>query len=500
MFFSKSKYCGFWQCPKIAWLDINKPEEKSIDDNALNITQKGNEVGDYAMGLFGDYVEVTTKTEDGKLNKSAMIKKTEEELAKGTENICEASFSYDGFYCAVDILHKENGGYAIYEVKSTKSFDAKKPNMRYVVDIACQKYILDKCGINVTGTYIVYLNGFYVKNGEIDKSKLFLIKDVSELIKSEYDKIEDNLDAARQIVSEENEPHIEFSEKCNGCSYWEYCSKDLPKPNVFDIYNYYFKNKLALYNAGKVSFSDVENYADFEEKQKRQIDYALHDRGIYADKENIRAFLKTLTYPLYFLDYETMSPVIPLFDGTKPYQQIPFQYSLHYIEEEGGELKHKEFLAESGVYPCSALAESLIKDIPTDKKVTVCIFNKSTEPNVTKRLAEEYSDLSDRLMSIVNSMVDLLDVFRNGWYYKREIGGNFSQKNILPALFPNDPVLNYHNLDGVHNGSEAMDIFPKIKDMPTDEQKVARENLLRYCELDTLTMVKVWEELKRVSQ
>ena len=191
-----------------------------------------------------------------------------------------------------------------------------------------------------------------------------------------------------------------------------------------------------------------------------------------------------------------MQPVIPLFPGTKPYQQIPFQYSLHYIKSAGGPLLHKEFLAESGENPLQAIAEALCRDIPMN--VCVTAYNKSFECSRIKELAGMFPDLSEHLLDITENIKDLLDPFQAGHYYNRAMGGSFSIKSVLPAIFPGDPELNYHNLEGVHNGSEAMTIFPRIKDMPAEEQKKARHNLLKYCELDTYAMVKVWGELVRV--
>ena len=194
MYFSKSKYCGFWQCPKMAWLDKYKPEEKVIDASDEVRYRTGHNVGDLAKTLFGDYVETTVIKEDGKQNMSAMIEKTEQEIAKGTENICEAAFSYKGLYCAVDILHKEKDGYAIYEVKSkTYKYDDEDdddgPISIYLVDIAYQKYVLEKSGIKVTGTYLVRLNKNYRRHGDIDAKELFFIIDVGNFIKDEYDKM-----------------------------------------------------------------------------------------------------------------------------------------------------------------------------------------------------------------------------------------------------------------------------------------------------------------------
>ena len=124
-------------------------------------------------------------------------------------------------------------------------------------------------------------------------------------------------------------------------------------------------------------------------------------------------------------------------------------------------------------------------------------FHKSTEAGILRKLAEQFPDLAEHLNAVAGNIVDLLVPFQSGWYYKKEIGGSFSIKSVLPAICPNDPELDYHELEGVHNGTEAMSVFPAIKDMEPEEAERTRKNLLAYCRLDTLAMVKVWEELKR---
>jgi hypothetical protein len=193
-----------------------------------------------------------------------------------------------------------------------------------------------------------------------------------------------------------------------------------------------------------------------------------------------------------------MQLVIPEYPNSKPYQQITFQYSLHYIESEGGEIKHKEFLGISGEDPRRALAEQLVKDIPTD--TCVLAYNMGFEKGRIKELAELFPDLSNSLMKIRDNVKDLIDPFHDGYYYNKAIGSSFSIKSVLPAMFPNDPELDYHNLEGVHNGGEAMTLFPKIKDLPLDEQELARHNLLKYCELDTYAMVKIFLKLIELSK
>ena len=497
LYLSKSKYCGLWQCPKIAWLKKYKPEELTIDESTLSRMEAGNEVGDLAMGLFGDFVEVTAYHGD-KLDLPQMIAATKAEMEKGTPVICEASFQYNGLYCAVDILKKENGGWAIYEVKSSTHNDKAV----YVADVAYQKYVLEHCGVPVSGIYLVCLNGDYVFDGRLDIHRLFKITDVARAVETEEKNIAANLSVAERLLASEEEPAIDLSVNCKNpylCGFWPYCSRHIPSPSVFDLYRMPFAKKIEYYKKGKITYQDLLfDPGITSPKQVRQILYAVSDQGTYVNKESIRDFLDTLSFPLYFLDFETMQTVIPRFVGTKPYAQIPFQYSLHYIEREGGELKHTEYLAKSGTDPRRELAERLCADIPMN--VCVTAYNKSFECTRIKELAAAFPDLADHLLNIEANIRDLLVPFQTGCYYNRAMGGSFSIKSVLPALFPDDPALDYHNLDGVHHGGEAMTLFPKIKDMPPEEQEKARHNLLKYCELDTFAMVKVWQALVQASR
>lgn len=495
LYLSKSKYCSLWQCPKILWMNKYKSEELVLDSSALARVEAGNEVGDLAMGLFGDYVEVTAYKGE-RLNLQKMIADTKAEMDKGTPVICEASFEFDGLYCAVDILCKEENGWAILEVKSSTKSDKEI----YIADIAYQKYVLQNCGVNVTGTYLICIDNNYVLDGDLDINRLFKVTDVWDLVSQEEKNIRANLKIAEKTLRSETEPEIDISEHCKkpyDCGYWKYCSRHIPSPSVFDLYRLQTSKKFDYYRKGIITYNDLFlSGVVTNEKHLRQIEFALTDKGTYVDKDGIRDFLDTLSYPIYFLDFETEQPVIPKYNGTKPYQQIPFQYSLHYIESKDGELKHKEFLAESGSDPRRALAESLCKDIPMN--VCVTAYNKAFECGRIKELADAFPYLAEHLLNIRENTKDLLDPFQKGYYYNKAMGGSFSIKSVLPAIFPNDPTLDYHNLDGVHNGSEAMSIFPKIKDMPPEEQEKARKNLLEYCKLDTFAMVKVWEELVRV--
>ena len=494
---SKSRYTLYRQCPKALWLKTYKPEQAVISDALRQRFESGSVVGDLAKELFGNYTEVTAYAPDGKLNLSKMAKDTQKCIANGVEIICEASFIHDDNYCAVDILNKENEGYAIYEVKSSTDPE----NEVYAQDVAYQKYLLYSCGIEVIGTYLVCINSDYVLDGELDIQKLFQVQDISEAVAREFANVEYQVKRAKKMLSQINvEPNEDIDVHCHkpyDCAFWQYCSRHLPNQSVFKLYRMNFDKKVAHYKQGIVNFEQL-SCESLNDRQRRQVECNLHDT-IYINKVEIAKFLNTLSYPLYFLDFETIQPVIPEYQGTHPYQQIPFQYSLHYIEKEGGELKHKEFLGVSGEDSRRSLSKQLCNDIPLDACVTA--YNKAFECSRLTELAETFPDLASYLLNIRDHIIDLLIPFQQGLYYVPAMGGSFSIKSVLPALFPDDPELDYHNLEGsVHNGGEAMSIFPQIKDMAPEEQLLARRSLLMYCELDTYAMVKVWQKLKEAAE
>lgn len=511
---SKSRYVMFRQCEKALWLEAYKGNAKKIDDSRKSVLDNGNRVGDLAKGLFGPCVDVTTFKKNSVEEKdlSTMVAKTIEEMKKGTPIICEASFFYEGNYCAVDILRKTEGGWAIYEVKSVTDINSSKKRdqlMEFTWDISYQKWLLEQNDVNVTGTYLVYLDNTYIRQGVLDLQKLFVIKDMGDFINMELVNVSDNVSRAMQVLANTYEPEKELSKVCNKpykCMFWEYCTRNLPKPSVFDVYGgnfgskkadqFYFPSKLSLYTDGKVSFDDIKD-EPLGHIQRLQVDCTFNGAE-HIDREGVRSFLDTLSYPLYFLDFETMNDPIPQYDGTWSYQQVPFQYSLHIQKSETSGYIHKEFLAPSdGSDPRRALAEQLCRDIPMN--MCTLAYNKQFECDRLKELAHIFPDLAKHLLNIRENIKDLIDPFEAGYYYVPAMEGSFSIKSVLPALFPNDPELDYHSLDQqVQNGNDAMSIFPKIKDMNPTDAKSAREALLRYCKLDTWAMVKVLEKLKKV--
>ncbi len=486
---SKSKYCNGVQCPKILWMQRNMPEE-STGDSPEVILDNGTEVGKLGRGYFGDY-----KLVEDDANKPNMVLRTQEFINQGIDNIAEASFIYDGLYCAVDILHKNNDGWDIVEVKS--STEVKEI---YKEDVAFQYYVLTKGGVNVKNAYLMYINNKYVRYGDLDLKGLFSLEDLTLEAKSRFDCVSKNIDAIRNIAMEKEEPDIDLDAYCfkpYKCSFRQYCFRNIPHPSIFDISGLYDKTKFSNYKQGIISFDDIsKNAVKLNDKQRRQVDFSLRHLPDYINKAKILDFLKTLTYPLYHLDFETFQHAIPEWDGEKPYSQIPFQYSLH-IEYEDGKLEHKEFLGKEGEDPRRKIAERLCEDIPLG--ACSLAYNMAFERTRLKELAELFPDLKDHLLDIRDNMKDIMTPFKDGDYYSEAMQGSYSIKYVLPALYPNDPELDYHNLEEVHNGSEASAAFLTLASKTPEEIASIRANLLKYCGLDTFAMVKVLQKLREVN-
>ena len=488
---SKSKYCRGIQCEKILWLEQNRPD--LIVKNDESRMKTGQKVGEVAKAIFGEYTDIAYD-----LDLTQRVEMTQKALNRGDGIITEASFLFDDNFCSVDILKNLTDGVEIYEVKSSTAIKDV-----YLDDVSYQYFVLSSCGLNVKRAAIVYINNEYMRGDELEIDKLFTIEDVTDIVRQKQDEIKSNINLINDFMENHgplSEPASQIDMHCfnpYGCEFWDYCTRHLPKPNVFDVSGMWKSKKIEKYHDGKVSFEDLIG-ENLNPKYLEQIDFELNDRKPKINRQAIRDVLDSLKYPLYFIDYETCQYAIPEFAGTKPYQQIPFQYSLHIIREKGGPLEHREFLAEAGdENMIRTFAERMISDMPDDGSVIV--YNKGFESSRNREIGEMYPDLKSEMERINSNIVDLMVPFKNRDYYMREMQGSYSIKYVLPALYPDDPELDYHNLPVVHNGGEASDAFLTLKEKTPEERCEIRKGLLEYCKLDTLAMVKLWEKFKEVT-
>lgn len=487
---SKSRYCNGLQCPKMLWMAKNMPDQYDSSFFNQQVLDNGNRVGDIAMGYFGEFVEVPY-CED----KTKMINITKHLISSGARIIAEASFGFDGNFCSVDLLRKQKDSYDIIEVKSSTAIKDI-----YIQDMAYQVFVLTNCGVKIRDIYVMYINNEYIRNGALDLKQLFTLKDCTETVKDCSQTVRQNIEKIKLIAESLKEPKIEIGPHCLDpyeCAYRGYCWMNIPRPSVFDVARLNNSKKFELRNRGIISFKDllINNFI-LNEKQLRQVEHEVKNLPPIVDRKAIQGFLKTLHYPLYFLDFETYQQAVPEFDGVNPYMQIPFQFSVHVNKSENKELEHHEFLAQEGIDPRRPLAEALCAAIP--KNVCVIAYNMSFEKGIVRKLAEQFPDLQGHLMNIHDHIKDLMKPFQDHSYYCKEMQGSYSIKYILPALCPDDPSLDYHALEGVHNGSEAMNAYANLVNLSPEEVEIIRKNLLDYCRLDTLAMVKIWEKLTEV--
>lgn len=488
MIISKSKYLAYRTCPKSLWMLLHKPEEEVEDPGAQKHIDDGHEVGEYAKGYFEDTIDTTTYKEDGSLDIDNMIGLTNRYLLQDKVTIAEASFSIDGLFCSIDLLHKAEDGYEIYEVKATTNVEKE-----HCIDAAFQKYVLSKRGIDVKRVFILHLDNNYRRKGDINLHHLFYKDQIDDnaLFKSTLDDIERDIEAIKEIAKAKEEFEQPFLQACKACPFRKYCTRDIPVPSVIDINS--IRGGFGYLNRGIITYHDVlADGIKLNKRQKVQIEAYNQNKQLIIDKPAVEAFLETIRYPIYHLDFESIMLPIPPCDDAWPYEQIPTQYSLH-IEYEDGRLEHKEFLGDS-MDPRRGIAEALCRDIPMD--ACVLAYNKTFECGRISELAELYPDLREHLENMRDNVVDLIVPFKSGAYYSLAMGGSNSIKYVLPALYPNDPELDYHALPVVHNGGEAMDIYPKMLKAEPAEQKRIRDGLLMYCCLDTLAMVKVLRKVK----
>ena len=479
MLLSKSKYLYGLQCAKYLWINFHeKGKLPEIDEAQQHVFDEGTKVGELATTLFPKGISLT------KYDFMENIRKTKEAIKK-KKPLFEAGFMYGDCYSRADILEPNGDGWDIIEVKSGTS--VKDINIH---DVSFQKYCYQGCGLKIKNCYLMHINKEYVRKGKVNVKKLFVKQDITSEVENAINGVEERIDIMFEIINSKTCPEIEVGRKCQdpypcpveGC--WEF----LPEHNVLQLYRG-GNASYELISNGIYSIEEIPEDFKLNEKQELQKECAVKGK-VHVHKEKIKHFLKTLKYPLYYLDFETFSTAIPLFDGLKPYQQVPFQYSLHVVEKENSEPKHYSFLAEGG-----DSRENFLKSLKKNlgKSGSVVVYNQSFEINVMRKLAEIFPKEKNWVESVVNRVVDLLVPFRNFSYYNPVQKGSASIKKVLPAVAGRS----YERME-IGDGSTASLSFLRIAFGDGEDKEKVRNALEEYCCLDTLGMVWIVDGLKGV--
>lgn len=503
---SKSLFVKGSTCPLAMWLSVYHPEEgKEMSLYEKNLVEQGN----FVHKVYTDFFHASEIDRSKGLDKA--VKATKKEIEKGTKYIAEAAFkTEDGLFCAVDLLEKSSLGFIIHEIKSTT-----KPAEEHIIDAEFQAAVLKSLGFPIIEANVIYINKDYIRGEELSIPELFLKLPV-DLSSEHLSEIMEKAHFLRDLLKEKDIPETSMKSACTSCEFFGLCKKreQIPEHSVWDISGMQSKKKCELYLDGFVSSFDLakgmekpELASSKTESYLRKLNpkFALQIKTETGDlppeiicEDEIKAHLMSYerAYPIYYLDFETIAKAIPPFQGMKPYEQRAVQYSLHILRKPGGELEHREFLAETGGDERLAIAKALVSDIGE----TGCIvaYNASFEKGCITSLAEEISDteVSQRLLGMIPRFIDLMEPFQQKFYYHKDLHGKYSIKNVLPLFFPDDPSCDYHALPGAQNGTEAMNAFLEMTETKDKEKREEiRSGLLKYCCLDTLAMVKIHQKL-----
>lgn len=483
-YLSKSLFLRGLQCHKSLFLKKYHPELcDEVSESQEILFKSGTNVGLFARQLFPCGIEIPFEN----LSLPEQIDLTRSEIEKSASTLYEPTFCFDKVFVKVDILHKEKEGWEIFEVKSAT--EVKDVN---IFDTAIQYYVLQGLGLPISKASLVHINNEYVRMGDIEVYKLFATQDLTDIAKEKQSVVIEELKKQKLMLSSEM-PEIDIGEHCSDpyeCDFQGYCWKHIPEDSIFSLKGKGI-DKFELYRNGIVDLKKL-NPEVLNDHQRMQLEATLKKKN-FINREGVKEFLDSLWYPLHFLDFETFMTPIPLFNGTRPYQQIPFQYSLHFMKDKNAGLGHHEFLALPGVDPREALLQKLLGEVPDN--ACVVAYNSSFERNVLESMGDSFPQYKEKIERIVNNMRDLMVPFRNRDVYFWQMNGSYSIKAILPVLVPE---LSYEGLE-ISDGGKAMEAYGRMceSNEPTEVENI-RKALLEYCKLDTLGMVRILERLKEI--
>jgi len=486
---SKSKYMAGLQCPKYMWYQVHARDEIPEPDFSTRFMfSQGHLVGEYAKKLYPEGIDL------GKVPDISRQLAMTSELIEERKTIFEASISTGNVYCRADVLKPAGGdAWDIIEVKSATTLKEE-----YMKDVAFQKYSFGLAGIKITGCYLAVINSEYVRDGEIDPESLFNVHDISEQVEELQPEIPGKLAGMLEMLQDTKPPDIAIGRQCDSpysCPLKHKCWEHMPENHVFNLYG----NKdmaMELCEKGILSIDDIPGEYNLTAKQKIQRRCAETGEP-HTEKDKISAFLGKLKNPLYFFDFETYSTAVPIYDGTTPFKRIPFQYSIHVLDDLYGKTEHLDFLASGSGDPRRELLENLKNHLGDSGSIIV--YYEYFEKGVLRELAQEFPEYKGWVDSVLPRIVDLYRPVGDWNYYNSLQTGSASVKNVLPAI----TKYSYKEMD-IADGLSASVYFLyacghyKIKEScPSPEEiKKIRSDLITYCRMDTGGMIHILRGLK----
>lgn len=488
---SKSDYMLFLKHP--AWLWLKKHDKNKlppIDDNLQAIFDAGNLFEKYAEQLFPNGVRLGFTNIDEYMSLPA---RTTKALEEGVTIIFQGRFEHGQitFICDVIVVVGDRE-VDLYEIKSSTKV---KPEHEF--DLAFQMVVLEGCGYKVNKISVIHVNSAYVRNGEIDVKEITSTTDITEKVKAKREETKTNIEKALQVVASPTIPDISPSLAAMGAfGEWLTIFRGLTDVEPESIYDLFMvgADKIGKLEELKIKrLVHIHDAFPLTDKQRLQVEATKLGKEI-IDTERIKKFLENLVFPLYFLDYETLSSCIPYFDGLSSYQQLPFQYSLHVLDTPNGILSHSMYLHKNNSNPAKELSESLMADIGTHG--TVLAWNEGFEKSCNTSLGKLLPKFQLFYESVNSRIIDLMIPFSSSWYVHKDFGGSASLKSVLPVLVTE---LSYKEL-GIRGGNAAQRLWMEaVLDKKRDDSKdQILKDLEEYCKMDTLAMVEIYKQLLKL--
>lgn len=488
MILTKTDFKEYLLCDKCLWVKKKKPDEYVAGEFSLflkKLIQDGYKVEGYVEMLFPDGVFVSG-------DKMARIAKTNN-LLTGTAPIFQATFeTRTGLFAQVDILNfnPKTGAWDLYEVKASSEIKTDIKH-NHVKDVVFQTIVAEDAGVSIGRSFIIYINKEYRRAGDLDLSRLFIREDVTKLVLEQKSIVRGEIENALAMLAR-NDVSLDGCD-CFYKSHGQRCDCFFtfnPSVPEYSVHHIVSGNKLKmLLSDGIVNIEDMPDDFDLSDIQHDKV--ALQkSKTPCIDAGAINRTLSKLVFPLYFLDYETYGSPIPLLDGYKTNQQVVFQVSIHVLREDGI-LEHFEYLADKLEGATRGLVDMMKKNI--GRVGSVIVWYESFEKGRNRELAELHPEERDFLENINDRIFDLMKVFKKD-YQHPDFQGSASIKKVLPVILPE---LSYKSLD-IQNGTMALSEWEKMiqGDVSDSDRKHIRENLLKYCALDTRAMVEIYKKLK----
>ena len=419
-----------------------------------------------------------------------MPSKTNEAWKNGAEVVSQGRYETGSITCISDIVRKDGDAFILTEIKSSSSAKTE-----HALDLAFQKIVLEGAGYPIKKCEVAHVNSSYVRTGEINPTELTAFADITEEVENLIEGTRSRIEQAIRVAEAYNMPDP-APERAKLKSYTEWLGIRQKMPPLLPEDSIHFLPSMDAERAAqliKEGVSTVDQIKDITvlKPSTRKYLAAKADGQRIVERDKLNAFLSEISYPIYYFDYEASQSLLPPWDGTSPYQQVPFQYSLHILREPNGKVEHREYLHKDRLNPMLSLIESLKANVGSEGSILV--WYESYEKSRNNEMAEIYPEAADFLNAFNDRIIDLMKPFSQGMVRDEAFLGSSSIKKVLPALIPD---LRYDDL-GIQEGEAAARKWKAVTlgDVAETEREKVYLDLIEYCKLDTLAMVEIHKKL-----